>query len=194
MVAKYTGQTADKVKEVFQKAKGKLLFIDEAYALTDCWENSYGDEAISTIVQEMENNREDTVVIFAGYPDKMNEFFSRNPGLRSRVPFTIRFSDYSAEEMAQIVEAEAKKRGFSLMPEAQQRVLDICSGAAGNPDAGNGRFCRNLAESAVLSYAERIFGQEESTDGCDFALIGADFSLPSALREVRQSRTIGFCA
>lgn len=194
LVAKYTGQTADKVKEVFQKAKGKLLFIDEAYALTDCWENSYGDEAISTIVQEMENNREDTVVIFAGYPDKMNEFFSRNPGLRSRVPFTIRFSDYSAEEMAQIVEAEAKKRGFSLMPEAQQRVLDICSGAAGNPDAGNGRFCRNLAESAVLSYAERIFGQEESTDGCDFALIGADFSLPSALREVRQSRTIGFCA
>ena len=118
LVAKYTGQTADKVKEVFQKAKGKLLFIDEAYALTDCWENSYGDEAISTIVQEMENNREDTVVIFAGYPDKMNEFFSRNPGLRSRVPFTIRFSDYSAEEMAQIVEAEAKKRGFSLMPEA----------------------------------------------------------------------------
>lgn len=74
LVAKYVGQTAEKVKEVFQKAKGKLLFIDEAYALTDCWENSYGDEAISTIVQEMENNREDTVVIFAGYPDKMNEF------------------------------------------------------------------------------------------------------------------------
>lgn len=63
LVAKYVGQTAEKVKEVFQKAKGKLLFIDEAYALTDCWENSYGDEVINTIVQEMENNREDTVVI-----------------------------------------------------------------------------------------------------------------------------------
>ncbi len=194
LVAKYVGQTAEKVKEVFQRAKGKLLFIDEAYALTDCWENSYGDEAISTIVQEMENNREDMVVIFAGYPDKMEEFFSRNPGLRSRVPFTIRFSDYSAEEMAQIVEAEAQKRGFAVMPEAKLRVLDICARAAGNPDAGNGRFCRNLAESAVLSYAERLFGQEEITDGCDFTLIGADFSLPSALREVKQTRTIGFCA
>lgn len=194
MVAKYVGQTAEKVKEVFQKAKGKLLFIDEAYALTDCWENSYGDEAISTILQEMENNREDTVVIFAGYPDKMNEFFSRNPGLRSRVPFTIRFIDYSAEEMAQIVEAETQKRGFAVMPEAKLRVLDICTRAAGNPDAGNGRFCRNLAESAVLSYAERIFGQEESTDGCDFTLSAADFSLPSALREIKQTRTIVFCA
>lgn len=124
----------------------------------------------------------------------MNEFFSRNPGLRSRVPFTIRFIDYSAEEMAQIVEAEAQKRGFAVMPEAKLRVLDICTRAAGNPDAGNGRFCRNLAESAVLSYAERIFGQEESTDGCDFTLSAADFSLPSALREVKQTRTIVFCA
>ena len=192
LVAKYVGQTAEKVKEVFQKAKGMLLFIDEAYALTDCWENSYGDEAISTIVQEMENNREDTVVIFAGYPDKMNEFFSRNPGLRSRVPFTIRFQDYSAEEMAQIVEAEARKRGFSVMPEAKQRVLDICARAAGNPDAGNGRFCRNLVESAVLSYAERVFGQADNSAGCDFTLIGADFSIPDAVQDAKLRRHIGF--
>ncbi len=194
LVAKYEGQTTDKVKEVFRKAKGNLLFIDEAYSLVEDGNANFGDEAISTIVQEMENNREDTVVIFAGYPDKMAEFFSRNPGLRSRVPFTILFQDYSAEEMTQIVEAEARKRGFSVMLEAKQRVLDICARAAGNPDAGNGRFCRNLAESAVLSYAERLFGQEEITDGCDFTLIGADFSLPSALQDVKQRRTIGFCA
>ena len=194
LVAKYEGQTADKVKEVFRKAKGNLLFIDEAYSLVEDGNANFGDEAISTIVQEIENNREDTVVIFAGYPDKMNEFFSRNPGLRSRVPFTIRFSDYSAEEMAQSVEAEAQKRGFAVTPEAKQRVLDICARAAGNPDTGNGHFYWNLAENAVLSYAERIFGQEEITDGCDFTLIGADFSLPSALREVKQTRTIGFCA
>jgi Holliday junction resolvasome RuvABC ATP-dependent DNA helicase subunit len=193
LVSKYVGQTAEKVKEVFQKAKGKLLFIDEAYALTDCWENSYGDEAISTIVQEMENNREDTVVIFAGYPDKMEEFFSRNPGLRSRVPFTIRFSDYSAEEMAQIVEAEARKRGFTVCPEAQQRVLDICARAAGNPDAGNGRFCRNLAESAVLSYAGRVYGGENAA-GSTFALNADDFSLPSAAQESKRTRPIGFGA
>ena len=192
LVAKYTGQTAEKVKDVFQRAKGKLLFIDEAYALTDCWENSYGDEAINTIVQEMENSREDTVVIFAGYPDKMEAFFSRNPGLRSRVPFTIRFSDYSAKEMTQIVEAEAHKRGFSIAPEAQQKVLDICAKAAADPDAGNGRFCRNLAESAVLSFAERVFGEENTTGQSDYVLISTDFSLPSVLQKSRESRLIGF--
>ena len=192
LVAKYAGQTAEKVKEVFQKAKGKLLFIDEAYALADYWENSYGDEAISTIVQEMENNREDTVVIFAGYPDKMDAFFSRNPGLRSRVPFTIRFSDYSAEEMAQIVEVEARKRGFSISPDAKHKILDICAKAVAASDAGNGRFCRNLAENAMLSYAERVFGCAENIATNDFALSVADFSLPATLRECKESRPIGF--
>lgn len=191
LVAKYTGQTADRVKEVFKRSKGKLLFIDEAYALTDFWENSYGDEAISTIVQEMENNRENTVVIFAGYPDRMKDFFSKNPGLRSRVPFTIPFQDYSAEEMVQIVELEAQKRGFTIMPEARQRVRDICAGATGNPDAGNGRFCRNLVESAVLSYAYRVFGGENSLEST-FSLDADDFLLPSVAQE-RHAKPIGFC-
>ena len=80
LVGKYTGSTADKVKSVFQEARGRLLFIDEAYSLVDDYKNSFGDEAINTIVQEMENNRGNTVVIFAGYPDQMRDFFSRNPG------------------------------------------------------------------------------------------------------------------
>lgn len=194
LIAKYVGQTAEKVKEAFCRAKGKVLFIDEAYSLLDDRENSYGDEAINTIVQEMENHSEDTVVIFAGYPDKMDAFFARNPGLRSRVPFTVKFSDYSAEEMAQIVEAEAKKRGFSIAPEARQSVLNICAKATSDPKAGNGRFCRNLAESAVLSYAERIFGQTENPTEMNFALNNADFSLPATLHKVKQTGTIGFCA
>ncbi|MGM9683589.1 MAG: AAA family ATPase, partial [Eubacteriales bacterium] len=84
--------------------KGKLLFIDEAYSLLDGRRSDFGDEAINTIVQEIENNRQDTVVIFAGYPKEMDDFFKSNPGLRSRVPFTINFCDYSCEEMTQIVE------------------------------------------------------------------------------------------
>lgn len=94
--------------------------------------------------------------------------------------------------MAQIVEAEARKRGFSILPEAQQSVLDICARATGNPDAGNGRFCRNLAESAVLSYAERVYGEAEASSDGNFTLCAEDFSLPSALQEVKQPRTIGF--
>ena len=81
LIAKYVGQTADKVKNVFYRAKGKLLFIDEAYSLLESRKGDFGDEAINTMVQEMENNRQDTVVIFAGYPDEMKEFFLRNPGL-----------------------------------------------------------------------------------------------------------------
>ena len=139
LVARYEGQTAEKVRDVFRRAKGKLLFIDEAYSLLEEREGAFGDEAISTIVQEMENRREDTIVVFAGYPDKMDEFFSRNPGMRSRVPFRIDFPDYSTEEMAEIVELEARKRGFSIEAGSREKIMEICTLAAGRPDAGNGR-------------------------------------------------------
>ena len=160
LVGKYVGHTADLVKSVFKKAKGKMLFIDEAYSLVDDNNNSFGDEAINTIVQEMENHRKETIVVFAGYPDKMEEFFSRNPGLKSRVPFTINFNDYSAEELTEIVEFEAKKIGFSINSEAQDKILNICKAAAGKAELGNGRFCRNLVEDAVLNYAVRVFGDD----------------------------------
>ena len=87
LVGKYVGWTAVQVKNMFKKAKGSVLFIDEAYSLCDDRSGSYGDEAINTIVQEMENNRDDMVVIFAGYPKEMNDFLDRNPGLRSRIAF-----------------------------------------------------------------------------------------------------------
>lgn len=160
LVGKYVGHTADLVKSVFKKAKGKMLFIDEAYSLVDDNNNSFGDEAINTIVQEMENHRKETIVVFAGYPDKMKEFFSRNPGLKSRVPFTINFNDYSAEELTEIVEFEAKNIGFSINPEAQDKIVNICKAAAGKAELGNGRFCRNLVEDAVLNYAVRVFGDD----------------------------------
>ncbi len=191
LVAKYEGQTADKVKEVFKRAKGRLLFIDEAYALLEEGSANFGDEAISSIVQEMENNREDTVVIFAGYPDEMAAFFARNPGLRSRVPFSIRFDDYSAEELLQITEREARLRGFSLSGPARGKAALLCRLAAGRPELGNGRFSRNLAESAVLAYAERVYGGEAAADG-DFILGAEDFALPHALREDEKAAPIGF--
>ena len=193
LIGKYEGQTAGKVKEVFLKAKGKMLFIDEAYSLVECWDGGYGDEAISTIVQEMENNREDTIVVFAGYPDQMKDFFDRNPGLRSRVPFTVRFDNYSTDEMAEIAELEAKKRGFRIASEAMEKVRVICDMAAGNIEAGNGRLCRNLVEGAVLEYALRNYDGVEEPVNKDYILGVEDFSIPNSIKIESTSTTpIGF--
>ena len=193
LVARYFGQTADQVREIFHRAKGKLLFIDEAYSLVDHWENTYGDEAINTIVQEMENNREDTFVIFAGYPDKMKDFFDRNPGLRSRVPFSIIFKDYSPEEMLQITCLEAEKRGFSIETQAMEKVRSICEAASRKLEMGNGRFCRNLVENAILSYALRVYGTQAANVSRDFMLISEDFAaLVDPDNQERLSIPIGF--
>ena len=194
LVAQHVGHTAEKVRSVFRQAKGKLLFVDEAYSLMDDRAGSFGDEAINTIVQEMENNREDTIVIFAGYPDQMEAFFARNPGLRSRVPFQISFVDYSTDEMVQIAELEAKRRGFAICPEAHKMVASICAAAVRRPEMGNGRFCRNLVESAILSYASRVYGNGDAAADKDFTLTDADFSVPEILREEKKTPRIGFVA
>ena len=194
LVAKYEGQTADRVKHVFEWAKGKVLFIDEAYSLVENWEGEFGDEAINTIVQEMENNREHTVVIFAGYPNKMEEFLTRNPGLRSRVPFCIPFKDYSAQEMVQIAKSEAKKKGFSISSEARESIMTACQAAANNPNMGNGRFCRNLVESAILNYALRIYGDTDEAVNSDFCLSAKDFAFPDTLQQPQKQVPIGFRA
>ena len=193
LVAGYAGQTANQVKTIFERANGKLLFIDEAYSLVETWENAFGDEAINTIIQEMENNREDTFVIFAGYPDKMKDFFARNPGLRSRVPFTIHFNDYSPDDMVQIVNHEAEKRGFCVDVQAMDKVKLICESVSGNPDMGNGRFCRNLVENAILCYASRVFGFQEDSVSLDLKLIGDDFVFPDISDSKEEQRNpIGF--
>lgn len=194
LIAKYEGQTADKVKNVFKAAKGKLLFIDEAYSLVEQWEGAYGDEAIDTIVLEMENHRDETIVIFAGYPKEMEDFFSRNPGLRSRVPFKITFSDYSPEEMEQISEKEAEKRGFMIQAEAKDKVVELCRDAKSAVNVGNGRFCRNLVENAILGYASRVYGGGSNDMIKDFVLTEADFSAASILDTKKVAVPIGFRA
>lgn len=201
LVAGYIGQTAINVKSVFKRARGKLLFIDEAYSLASDSQRDFGYEAINTIVQEMENSRSDTVVVFAGYPEEMENFFSMNPGLRSRVPFRISFPDYSTDEMAQIVALEAQKRGFSLCPRALEKTVSLCGEAKHRSDAGNGRFCRNLVENAILGYALRVYGEgAEAADGAvkDFILGEEDFSLPDNMQAIperqegKKSAPIGF--
>ena len=191
LVARYEGQTAGKVRDLFDMADGRLLFIDEAYSLVEDGAGRYGDEAIAALVQEMENRRDRTVVVFAGYPDRMEEFLSRNPGLRSRVPFRIGFPDYTPEEMVHIARAEADRRGFAVAPDAEEKVRAICGSAGRGPEAGNGRLCRNLVENALLSYAVRAYGSGEGRADADRTLRAEDFSPPPERREVRKA-AVGF--
>ena len=191
LVGRYEGQTAPKVKEAFERARGNVLFIDEAYSLVEEWDGAYGDEAINTIVQEMENNREDTIVIFAGYPDRMEDFISRNPGLRSRVPFKLVFKDYSEDELVQISKVAAKEKGFRIDGAAEGTLAKLCREAVNNTELGNGRFCRNLIEHAILDYAERVYADDNPFVERNFVLLAEDFSLPMDT-EVSKRRCIGF--
>ena len=111
LIGEYVGKTAINVRKAFEKAQGGLLFIDEAYALLDDYKRGYGDEAINTIVREMENRRGETMVVFAGYPAEMEDFLARNPGLKSRVPFVLHFPDYTPEDLREIALLEAHKQG-----------------------------------------------------------------------------------
>ena len=175
LVAKYVGQTAPMVQNVFQRAKGGVLFIDEAYSLLEEGRGGFGDEAINMIVQEMENNRKDTIVIFAGYPDEMDEFFLRNQGLRSRVPFRVNFEDYNVEEMLDICKLEAFKKGFLTDDMADKKIMEICGKSIKNKNNGNGRFCRNLIETGVLNFAFRNYGDLDVNEKIEYILRKEDF-------------------
>lgn len=195
LVGKYVGWTAPTVKEKFEAAKGSVLFIDEAYSLVDDKDGLFGDEAINTIVQEMENQRDDTVVIFAGYPDKMEQFLKKNPGLRSRIAFHIPFEDYKPAELLDIFTLMAKKQKLELAPLVRERLLPIFSLATKQPDFGNGRFVRNLLEKSRMKQASRLVRLDPDTVTMEMVstLIPEDIDEPQ-LPQKEERRVLGFCA
>ena len=144
----------------------------------------------------MENNRDDMIVIFAGYPDKMEQFLSRNPGLRSRVPFTVKFRDYSADELTEIAKQEITRRGYSADIEAEKKIFELCASAMKCREFGNGRFSRNLVESAIMNAAERVMKTVPAdADGEEFFRLQAcDFIAPANLKEQKSVHVLGFCA
>ena len=162
LVGKYVGWTANIVQKKFRQAKGGVLFIDEAYSLVEHWAGSYGDEAISTIVQEMENHRDDVIVIFAGYTDKMKSFLDRNEGLLSRIAFHLNFPDYNAKELIDILRLMADNKGYKLTDDVIKECRKIFDKAVKKENFGNGRFVRNLLEQAEMKQAQRLF--KESKD------------------------------
>jgi len=156
LVGQYVGWTAPAVKEKFKEARGGVLFIDEAYSLVEA-HNSFGNEAINTIVQEMENHRDDVIVVFAGYPDKMKAFLDKNEGLRSRIAFHVNFPDYSPEELADILKLMAKNKSYALDDEVLEKCKEIFASVCKHPEFGNGRFVRNMLEQAIMKQSLRIY-------------------------------------
>ncbi|MCR5733699.1 MAG: AAA family ATPase [Lachnospiraceae bacterium] len=155
LIARFVGWTAKNVRAKFREARGGILFIDEAYSLVDD-SHSFADEAINTIVQEMENHREDVIVIFAGYPEKMNDFLNKNEGLKSRIAFHLDFPDYTADELTEIMKLMADRRGFHIDDDAIEKCMGIFKNACTEADFGNGRFVRNLLEQAEMAQSHRI--------------------------------------
>ena len=195
LVGKYVGWTAKTVRSKFREAKGGVLFIDEAYSLVDD-SNSFGDEAINTIVQEMENHRDDVIVIFAGYPDKMKDFFDKNEGLRSRIAFHLDFPDYSAEELVEILKLMADKKGYKLNPDIERKCLEIFAQAVKKEEFGNGRYVRNLLEQAMMAQSRRItkeYAGKKITRKALTTLKPEDFDVNASKQiEKETKRTIGF--
>ena len=160
LVAGYLGQTAMKTAEVCAKAKGGVLFIDEAYALGG---DQYGTEAIDTLVKEMEDNRDDLVVIVAGYPLPMELFIAQNPGLASRFRTHIEFPDYTEEELIEIFRLMVKGADYDADETVEQRLAEIIASTERGPQFGNARFVRNLLEAAIGRHAWRLRDVEEPT-------------------------------
>ena len=175
LVGKYVGWTAPTVKRKFKEALGGILFIDEAYSLVDDRTGLYGDEAINTIVQEMENHRDELIVIFAGYPDKMEGFLDKNPGLRSRIAHHIHFEDYNVDELCQIANHIASQKGMVIDEGAMERIKGIMEEVSTQSDFGNGRYVRNVIEKARMAQSSRLVHMDfDSISQEDVKTIRAD--------------------
>ncbi len=158
LVGQYIGHTAPKTKEVLKKAMGGVLFIDEAYYLYRPEnERDYGQEAIEILLQVMENQRDDLVVILAGYKSKMERFFQSNPGMRSRIAHHIDFPDYTEDELLAIARLMLAQMNYRFSPEAEEVFRDYIRRRMRMPHFANARSVRNALDRARLRQANRLF-------------------------------------
>ena len=160
LVGQYIGHTAPKTKEVLKQALGGVLFIDEAYYLyKPDNERDYGAEAIEILLQVMENQRQDLVVIFAGYKDRMDRFYESNPGLSSRVTNHVDFPDYTSEELLSIAKLMLQEQQYQLSSDADSVLLEYINRRMTQPHFANARSIRNALDRSRMRQANRIFAQ-----------------------------------
>ncbi len=160
LIAGYQGQTALKVKKVIERAKGGVLFIDEAYSITENdHSDSYGRECLTELTKALEDYRDDLVVIVAGYTEPMRHFFEANPGLKSRFNTFVEFPDYSGDELYGILENLCRKNDYSLSEAASQQIRSFLNTQVQEKDENfsNGRLVRNLYDDLVMNHAKRVF-------------------------------------
>ena len=164
LVGQYIGHTAPKTKEVIKKAMGGVLFIDEAYYLYKPEnERDYGAESIEILLQVMENNRDDLVVVLAGYKDKMDRFFQSNPGMRSRIAHHIDFPDYSPDELLAIAKLMLAEQNYRLSEEAETALHEYIQRRMTMEHFANARSIRNALDRARLRQANRLFADTKKT-------------------------------
>jgi len=163
-VGRYVGHTAPLTKQVIESALGGVLFIDEAYSLYRGKDDSFGLESIDTLVKGMEDNRDDLLVVLAGYTKEMQEFLQSNSGLKSRFPNVIEFPDYTGEELLSIANIQASSKEYYVAEEAQTPLLEYFTRVQlrNAKESGNGRLARNKIEEAILNQSRRLIAEPES--------------------------------
>ncbi|MEZ7616708.1 AAA family ATPase [Streptococcus sp. 27098_8_73] len=163
LIAGYQGQTALKVKEVIDRSLGGVLFIDEAYSITENdHSDSYGRECLTELTKALEDHRDDLVVIVAGYTEPMEKFFESNPGLRSRFNTFIQFPDYGIDELIKILEYECEKNAYVIEEEIKEKVLNYLTHELERKDEyfGNARLIRNIFDGMIMNHAKRVVNIE----------------------------------
>ena len=155
LVSEYVGQTAIKTQNIIQKAMGGVLFIDEAYTLARGGEQDFGKESIDTLVKAMEDNRNNLVVILAGYTDEMEQLLKTNSGLRSRIANNVIFEDYNINELIEIAQCMLQEKNYKLEEGLLPHLANVLDSKQlkGKTDIGNARMVRNIIESAIRKHA-----------------------------------------
>ena len=193
LVDKYVGWTAQKVHATVEKAIGGVLFIDEAYSLISDRRGSYEDEAIATLIKEMEDHRHEVCIILAGYTKEMEELIKLNPGFESRIQFTINFPDYSEEELFEIFSGLCKKEKYKLSDSCKDIIMDNFRRVKKTENFGNGRYVRNLFEKIKFEQADRVV---ETDSKAINSIISRDIEngIKTFSYAKRDKRKIGFCS
>ena len=185
LVGSYVGETAIKTNKLIDSALDGVLFIDEAYALAGGGKSDYGAEAIATLLKRMEDDRDRLVVVVAGYSKEMKDFLDANSGMRSRFNRYIHFPDYTAEELTAMFKMRAKKNQFILAPDVEEGLIKMMKKVTKHPDPkfGNGRYVRNLFETAVERQAMRLASEKNLSKDQLMTLTMADIQPPASLED-----------
>ena len=192
LVDKFVGWTAQKVHDTVEKAIGGVLFIDEAYSLVADRRGSFEDEAIATLIKEMEDHRNEICIILAGYTEEMKKLIELNPGFESRIQFTINFPDYNEEELLEIFNGLCKKEKYKLSENCKELLMNNFRKAKNEDNFGNGRYVRNIFEKVKFEQADRIVNSKSKSIN-SINKIDIEKALQTIKLKEKAVKKIGFC-